>query len=88
MPLYEFQCPKCGSRYEEIFGPNDEKSYKCPTCNVKTNRLYSTFRTIVDFRSGWDPGLGEYVDTKRQREGFLREKGLYRDDKPDDGRWV
>lgn len=42
-------------------------------------RLYSTFRTIVDFRAGWDPGLGMYVDTKRQRENELRVRGLKRD---------
>lgn len=88
MPIYEFECPKCGKRYEKLIGINGEKRHICPTCHKRANRVYSTFRTIVDFRDGWDVGLGEYVNTKKDRERMLREKGLMKQDKPDEGRWV
>jgi len=42
-------------------------------------RKFSTFAINVDFRSGWDMGLGEYIDTKKQREERLRAKRLVRE---------
>lgn len=76
MPIYEYKCPKCNSKYEKLQGMNAEHKYICPDCNVYTDRKYSTFGFTFDFKYGWDPGLGQYVDNKKQRENTLREKGL------------
>ena len=88
MPLYEFECPKCGKRQEELLPHDFRQSPLCTCCNIMTNRVYSSFSYTFDFRDGWDVGLGEYVDTKSDRERFIREKGLMRETKPEEGRWV
>jgi len=86
MPIFEYTC-ECGKHYEEL--QNEASRHIGCTCGKRANRVYSTFRTIVDFRDGWDAGMGAYVDTKRQRETLLREKGLSKaEDSPDKGRWV
>jgi putative FmdB family regulatory protein len=42
MPLYEYQCKKCGHRFERIqsFSAPDEK--ECPVCHGEVERLIST----------------------------------------------
>ena len=42
MPLYEYQCKKCGHRFERIqsFSAPDEK--ECPVCQSEVERLIST----------------------------------------------
>lgn len=32
MPIYEYQCSKCGHKFEKIQGFNDEPLKKCPEC--------------------------------------------------------
>ena len=86
MPIFEYHC-ECGKHYEELQNVAS-KSIGC-TCGKRANRVYSTFRTIVDFRDGWDVGMGEYVDTKRKREELLRKKGLRKQGAIDNkARWV
>ena len=42
MPMYEYQCDKCGSRFEEL-GPHDAPPPKCPWCGCRdTRRMVST----------------------------------------------
>jgi putative FmdB family regulatory protein len=42
MPLYEYECKKCGHRFERIqsFSAPDEK--ECPVCQGEVERLIST----------------------------------------------
>ena len=42
MPLYEYQCKKCGHRFERIqsFSADDVK--ECPVCQGEVERLIST----------------------------------------------
>jgi putative FmdB family regulatory protein len=42
MPLYEYQCKKCGHKFERIqsFSAPDEK--ECPVCQGEVERLIST----------------------------------------------
>jgi len=50
MPLYEFECEKCGNKFEEIVFYNEEKKVKCPKCNSKkvkkviSNNFYVIFK--------------------------------------------
>jgi putative FmdB family regulatory protein len=34
MPIYEFQCPACGNRFERLAGAGTE-SAECPQCGAK-----------------------------------------------------
>ena len=76
MPLYEYRCDKCRQTVEVIQGINADHTHTCE-CGRQSRRLWATgVRTIFDFRSGWDPGIGTYVDTKRQRENELRVRNM------------
>ena len=52
MPLYEYQCQKCGHRFEKIRKFSDKQLRKCPECEGVLEQLVSA--PAVRFKgSGW-----------------------------------
>jgi putative FmdB family regulatory protein len=52
MPLYEYQCKKCGHRFEKIQKFSDKPIKKCPDCGGQVEQLISA--PTVQFKgSGW-----------------------------------
>jgi putative FmdB family regulatory protein len=52
MPLYEYQCKKCGHRFEKIQKFSDPPVKKCPECGGAVEQLLSA--PAVQFKgSGW-----------------------------------
>jgi putative FmdB family regulatory protein len=52
MPLYEYQCKKCGHRFEKIRQFSDKPIKKCPECGGSVEQLLSA--PAVQFKgSGW-----------------------------------
>jgi putative FmdB family regulatory protein len=52
MPLYEYECKKCGHRFERIQRFSDPPVKKCPECGGKVEQLLSA--PAVQFKgSGW-----------------------------------
>jgi len=52
VPLYEYQCTKCGYRFERIQKFSDPLVTECPDCNGRVEQLIST--PAVHFKgSGW-----------------------------------
>jgi len=52
MPLYEYQCTKCGHRFEKIQKFSDKMIRKCPECGGRVEQLVSA--PAVQFKgSGW-----------------------------------
>jgi len=52
MPLYEYQCKKCGHRFERIQKFSDPPVKKCSECGGKVEQLLSA--PAVQFKgSGW-----------------------------------
>jgi putative FmdB family regulatory protein len=52
MPLYEYQCKKCGHRFEKIQKFSDKPIKKCPQCGGAVEQLLSP--PAVQFKgSGW-----------------------------------
>jgi putative FmdB family regulatory protein len=52
MPLYEYQCEKCGHRFEKIQKFSDKMMKKCPECGGKVEQMISA--PAVQFKgSGW-----------------------------------
>ena len=47
MPIYEYECEKCGERFEARRGINDsDAEVKCPKCEAKhPRRVLSLFAT-------------------------------------------
>ena len=67
MPLYEYQCRKCGHRFEKIQKFSDPEVKKCPECGGKVERLLSA--PAVQFK-----GTGWYV-TDYARQGAAKTEG-------------
>ena len=52
MPLYEYQCEKCGHRFEKIQKFSDRMVKKCPECGGRVEQMISA--PAVQFKgSGW-----------------------------------
>lgn len=52
MPLYEYQCKKCGHRFERIQKFSDPPVKKCPKCGGAVEQVISA--PAVQFKgSGW-----------------------------------
>ncbi len=52
MPLYEYQCKKCGHRFEKIQKFSDKPVKKCPECGGAVEQTISA--PAVQFKgSGW-----------------------------------
>ena len=62
MPLYEYQCPKCGN-FEKIHKFSDAPLTKCPTCGSDVQKLFSA--PAIQFK-----GTGWYItDYARKSDG-------------------
>jgi len=63
VPLYEYQCPKCGCRFERIQKFSDPDPKKCPNCGAgKVERLLHA--PAVQFK-----GTGWYVTDYGRKTG-------------------
>jgi putative FmdB family regulatory protein len=52
MPLYEYECTKCGHRFEKIQKFSDKPIKKCPECGGRVEQTISA--PAVQFKgSGW-----------------------------------
>jgi len=62
MPLYEYQCQKCGHRFEKIQKFSDPLVKKCPECGGKVEQMISA--PAIQFKgSGW------YVNDYAKKSG-------------------
>lgn len=81
MPLYSFKCDnaKCGTEaFDTFLGMDEKHEAYCPECKRKAKRVWDSFGFKFDFKAGYDEGLGEYVNSKKEREDIMRRKGLRR----------
>jgi putative FmdB family regulatory protein len=68
VPLYEYQCPKCG-RFELIRKFSDEALTQCPTCGSEIQKLLSA--PAIQFK-----GTGWYItDYARKSDGKGKSEG-------------
>ena len=67
MPIYEYQCKKCGHRFEKIQQFSDAPVKKCPQCGGAVEQLLSA--PAVQFK-----GTGWYV-TDYARKGSSGDTG-------------
>ena len=52
MPIYEYECKKCGHRFEKILKFSDKPIKKCPDCGGAVEQLISA--ATVQFKgAGW-----------------------------------
>jgi putative FmdB family regulatory protein len=76
MPLYEYECKKCGHRFERIQRFSDPMVKKCPECGGKVEQMISA--PAVQFKgSGW------YVTDYAKKSGSSSESRSDSDGKGD-----
>ena len=46
MPLYEYQCLNCSTRFEVRRGFHDESAVPCPKCQGEVQRIFSPVPAI------------------------------------------
>jgi putative FmdB family regulatory protein len=88
MPLYEYQCKKCGHRFEEIRKFSDKHLKKCPECGGALEQVISA--PAVQFKgSGWyvtdyakkGAGAGGQSATSGESDGGKKESKDSKDSK-------
>jgi putative FmdB family regulatory protein len=67
MPIYEYQCKKCGE-FEVVQKITDNPLKRCPTCRGKVTKLISN--TSFQLK-----GTGWYVTDYGRKEGKSKESG-------------
>lgn len=65
MPTYEYECEKCGHKFEEFQSITAEPLKKCPRCNGEVRRLIGTGAGIIFKGSG-------FYATDYRSEGYMK----------------
>jgi putative FmdB family regulatory protein len=52
MPLYEYECENCGTRFERIQSIKDEPIQQCPECSGAVHKIFHA-AGIIFKGSGW-----------------------------------
>lgn len=74
MPYYEYICPDHGA-FDLFQKMSEERKGMCPKCGIPSRFHITGVSFKIDFKPGWDAGFGKWIDTKKQRENLLAEKG-------------
>ena len=53
MPTYDYECEKCGHRFELFQSMKDEPKKRCPKCRGKVRRLIGTGAGMIFKGSGF-----------------------------------
>ncbi|OVE73963.1 FmdB family transcriptional regulator [bacterium B17] len=53
MPTYDYECTKCGHRFEKFQSMSDEPVKRCPECRCKVKRLIGTGAGVIFKGSGF-----------------------------------
>jgi putative FmdB family regulatory protein len=72
MPTYEYECDKCGHRFEVFQSMTEPPRKRCPKCRGKVRRLVSGGAGIVFKGSGFyatDYRSNAYKEQKRKESG-------------------
>ena len=77
MPIYEYECTKCGHRFEKIQKFSDRTVKKCPECGGKVRRLLSA--PAIQFK-----GTGWYITdyARKGSPGSEEKSGKGKEEKP------
>jgi putative FmdB family regulatory protein len=54
MPIYEYECPRCGKRFEKLQGMNERFSLGCPDCGTPARRLISAGAAMISRGSDYE----------------------------------
>jgi putative FmdB family regulatory protein len=72
MPTYEYECEKCGHRFEVFQSMSDAPKKRCPKCRGKVRRLIGTGAGMIFKGSGFyatDYRSDSYKQQKKKESG-------------------
>jgi putative FmdB family regulatory protein len=72
MPTYDYECLKCGKRFEVFQKMTDEPKKRCPTCRGKVRRLIGAGAGMIFKGSGFyitDYRSKDYKEQKKKESG-------------------
>ena len=68
MPIYEYKCKKCASRFEQKKGFNEPSDATCPHCHSEADRVFLPAPIIFK-------GSGFYVTDHKTANSTLEDNG-------------
>ena len=77
MTLYLYKC-ECGREQEEFQDKDAPRECKCGRCGKDMKQTWRSLAITSGFTDGFDPGLGEYFNTQRERDYFVDSNNLRR----------
>ncbi len=76
MPIYAYECEKCGHRFEVTHGVDDNGSRKCPKCKGAARKVFTPVSILFK-------GNGFYcTDAKKKTVGACKSAGGNGDKSP------
>ena len=79
MPLYDYNCPECGTR-EDIFAHIEDKTLYCEQCGSQMKRQlharYGISMGGVPTGGYYDDTLEAHIETQAQKKRLMREHGV------------
>ena len=58
MPLYEYVCPNCDTKFERLRSMNDGRHADCSLCGVESPRVLSVFAAFIKGSQGETAAVG------------------------------
>lgn len=52
MPIYEYECEQCGTRFERLEGMDRKSFLSCPECGAAAKRVISGGTVVISKGSG------------------------------------
>ncbi|MBI3287594.1 MAG: zinc ribbon domain-containing protein [Chloroflexi bacterium] len=84
MPLYEYECPTCGNRFELFRPVTDQRTEVCPQCGSSARRRIAPagiifkgsgfYKTDYGSSSGGSPPKDGEGETKTPKDKTTKEK--------------
>lgn len=69
MPTYEYECGKCGLKFERLQPITAAPLQECPTCHGRVHRLVSGGAGFILKGGGWGRSSRDGSDCSLQRTG-------------------
>jgi len=66
MPTYDYECEKCGKRFEVFQKMSDKPTLKCPKCKGRAHRLIGAGSGVIFKGSGFYHT--DYKNNKKSKE--------------------
>lgn len=76
MALRLYKC-KCGRETQEIYPGKYPRTIKCQCGRRAKVKWTAPGLCAVDFRPGYDVGLGQYFNTRREKDNYLVKHNLH-----------